>query len=47
MPILVVSMRTSLNTESSCAATKSGSIRYTDCTPRVFCATSAVMTEQP
>ncbi len=47
MPIFTASTRTSSNTASICAATKSGSIARKPRTPWVFCAVNAVSAAIP
>ena len=47
MPIFALATSRSEHTESNCAAMKSGGAPCTPCTPTVFCAVSAVMTEAP
>ena len=47
IPIFALATSKSVHTESNCAAMKPGGAPCTPCTPTVFCAVSAVMTEAP
>ena len=47
MPILTARTSKSVNTESSCAFRNATGGTCTACTPRVFCAVSAAMADNP